>query len=65
VCTALSEWLRDCVELKPVALIGHSLGEYTALAAAGLFADDQVGMHLLRERARLIEEAREKVRAIL
>ncbi len=37
----------------PVALAGHSLGEYTALVAAGTlsFAD---GLHLVRERGRLM-----------
>jgi [acyl-carrier-protein] S-malonyltransferase len=40
----------------PIALAGHSLGEYTALVAAGAisFAD---ALHLVRERGQLMEEA--------
>jgi [acyl-carrier-protein] S-malonyltransferase len=43
----------------PIAVAGHSLGEFTALTAAGAldFAD---GLKLVRERGRLMKEAGEK-----
>ncbi|MCS7072023.1 MAG: ACP S-malonyltransferase, partial [Anaerolinea sp.] len=46
-------------DLKPFALAGHSLGEFTALTAAGAlsFAD---GLRLVRERGRLMAEAGEQ-----
>ncbi len=44
--------------LRPAIAAGHSLGEYTALVAAGaLEADD--GLRLVRERGRLMQEAGE------
>ena len=45
---------------RPAFLAGHSLGEYTALVAAGAlpFAD---ALHLVRERGRFMQEAGERV----
>lgn len=45
--------------LEPVSVAGHSLGEFTALTAAGAlsFAD---GLRLVRERGRLMTEAGEQ-----
>lgn len=46
----------DGVRLAPVAVAGHSLGEFTALVVAGVlpFADT---LRLVRERGRLMKEA--------
>ena len=41
--------------LVPEAVAGHSLGEYSALTAAGVF-DFEVGLLLVRERGRLMQE---------
>ncbi len=41
---------------KPVFLAGHSLGEYTALAAGGVI-DFATAVYLARERGRLMHEA--------
>ena len=45
-------------QLNPASVAGHSMGEYTALVAAEAldFAD---GLHLVRERGRLMKEAGE------
>ncbi|MFQ5826317.1 MAG: ACP S-malonyltransferase, partial [Dehalococcoidia bacterium] len=42
--------------LQPSFVAGHSLGEYTALVAAGAL-DLAEGVHLVRERGRLMQEA--------
>ncbi len=51
--------LNPLLSLDPLFVAGHSLGEYTALVAAGAldFAD---GLKLVRERGRLMKEAGEK-----
>jgi [acyl-carrier-protein] S-malonyltransferase len=57
---ALREKLRERGEvLEPAFLAGHSLGEYTALVAAGsvTFAD---GLRLVAERGRLMKEDGER-----
>lgn len=43
-------------KLSPVVLAGHSLGEYTALVAAGVI-DFPTALRLVRERGRLMKEA--------
>jgi [acyl-carrier-protein] S-malonyltransferase len=42
--------------LQPAFVAGHSLGEYTALAAAGV-VDFRTAVYLARERGRLMQEA--------
>ncbi|MBN1160923.1 MAG: ACP S-malonyltransferase [Dehalococcoidales bacterium] len=44
---------------SPAFLAGHSLGEYTALTAAGVF-DFRTAVRLARERGRLMHEAGQK-----
>jgi malonyl CoA-acyl carrier protein transacylase len=51
LCASLAAWtrLRDRVELDPIALAGHSLGELSALAAAGAVGDhDALRLTVLR-----------------
>jgi [acyl-carrier-protein] S-malonyltransferase len=57
---ALREWMRETgQQMEPVFMAGHSLGEYTALVAAGSlsFAD---GLRLVWERGRLMKDAGER-----
>jgi len=42
--------------IHPQAAAGHSIGEYVALAAAGVFDFDE-GLKLVKERARLMRDA--------
>ena len=52
----LMEVCRDCdVPLKPTFVAGHSLGEYTALLAAGVF-DFATAVRLVKDRATFITE---------
>ena len=56
VAYALWEALAARVETPPAAAAGHSLGEYTALAAAGGF-DFATGLGLVAERGRAMADA--------
>ena len=47
--------LREC-GFSPSLALGHSLGEYSALMAAGAF-DFQVGVELVKKRGRFMHEA--------
>lgn len=56
VSIAYWRMLQEAEPVRPTYLAGHSMGEYTALVAAGAlsFAD---GLRLVRERGRLMKEA--------
>lgn len=56
VSFACLEAIRGVSELEPAFVAGHSLGEYTALAAAGVL-DFATTVYLARERGRLMHEA--------
>ena len=49
-------------DLKPAALAGHSLGELSALAAAGALSFES-GLRLVRQRGELMKIAGEKIPA--
>lgn len=49
---ALARWWMAC-GVNPVAVLGHSVGEYAAACVAGVF-DVRDGMRLIAERARLM-----------
>jgi len=55
-CVAALEELRPQDTFKPVALAGHSLGEYTTLVVSRAL-DLPSGIRLVRERGRLMQEA--------
>lgn len=56
--TAFALWdeFSQVVAMPPVAAAGHSLGEYTALAAAGVF-DYETGLRLVAARGKAMDGA--------
>ncbi len=48
--------LESGMDIKPVFVAGHSVGEYTALASVGTLSFSD-GLRLVQERARLMHEA--------
>ncbi|HIM57711.1 MAG TPA: [acyl-carrier-protein] S-malonyltransferase, partial [Gammaproteobacteria bacterium] len=48
--------LTNTADLSPICMAGHSLGEYTALVAAGAL-DFSDGIQLVRKRAELMQSA--------
>ena len=54
-CVALAV-LSDRIALKPYAYAGHSVGEYSALHAAGALSFE-TGLKLVQKRAELMQEA--------
>lgn len=53
---AIYQVLECETELSPICMAGHSLGEYTALVAAGAL-DFSDGIQLVRQRAELMQSA--------
>jgi [acyl-carrier-protein] S-malonyltransferase len=58
-CASVAGWRRAACEVAPVAIAGHSLGELTALVAAGAI-DARDGLELAVLRGRLMCEAGER-----
>ncbi|MDZ7314909.1 MAG: ACP S-malonyltransferase [candidate division KSB1 bacterium] len=50
--------------IEPVFVAGHSLGEYTALAAAGVFSFEE-GLKLVKQRAGLMQAAGEEAKGAM
>ena len=57
---AMEEHLNSDMALNPAFLAGHSLGEYTALAVAGVLGIGETAQ-LVQERGRLMQEACEQM----
>ncbi|MBI5442674.1 MAG: ACP S-malonyltransferase [Deltaproteobacteria bacterium] len=56
VSVACLRALREAVELRPAALAGHSLGEYSALVAAGALEYGDA-LRIVEKRGRFMQEA--------
>jgi malonyl CoA-acyl carrier protein transacylase len=57
-CAALAGWRRLRDDVEPALMAGHSLGEITALVAAGALGAE-AGLKLVAARGRLMQEAAE------
>ncbi|HEV2768584.1 MAG TPA: ACP S-malonyltransferase [Solirubrobacteraceae bacterium] len=57
-CASVARWRAASLSDPPVAVAGHSLGEFSALVAAGAL-DASEGLELVVERGRLMAEAGE------
>ncbi|PWY57654.1 [acyl-carrier-protein] S-malonyltransferase [Legionella qingyii] len=63
-CVSIMDWLERKAHLKVDMVLGHSLGEYAALYAAGVF-DFATGLNIVKRRAELMSEAKEGAMAAI
>ncbi|MDR1947440.1 MAG: ACP S-malonyltransferase [Desulfovibrio sp.] len=52
----LALWMRAADKIRPAAAAGHSLGEFSAVAAAGVLSFEQV-LELVSQRGRIMQAA--------
>jgi len=57
-------YFKDKTGITPFCFAGHSLGEYTALCAAGVFSIEE-GFYLVKKRAEIMDEVSKKVNGSL
>lgn len=58
------EYFKYKTKITPFCLAGHSLGEYTALCAGGVFSIEE-GFYLVKKRAEIMDEISHKVNGSL
>jgi malonyl CoA-acyl carrier protein transacylase len=63
-CISIMAWLSKQAEVTVDVILGHSLGEYAALYAAGVF-DFATGLRIVKRRAELMSEAKEGAMAAI
>ncbi len=58
------QYFSEKTQITPYSFAGHSLGEYTALCASGVFSIEE-GFYLVKKRAEIMDKISEKVNGTL